>query len=160
MKQPSVICVAAIAAFLIGAGACATTMKPPAVNSGPALSRDGIQVAVLRQACSQAAPVDEVPTASVDETIEIQIRNGAPEPIVVHPDRFRLIGPAGDAPAAVSSPAGDTLTVAQGGQQTFELQFTASSGLACTQEMRLDASPGITLRDSPVAVQPVPFRPL
>lgn len=146
--------------LLLGAGACVTTMKPPVVNSGPASSKSGVEVAVLRQACSQTEPVDEVPTGSVDETVEIQVRNGSPEPLVVHPDRFRLLAADGSAPATVPSHAGDALTVAQGGTQTFEVEFTASGGLACTKEMRLDPDVGVTLRDAPVTLPPVPFRPL
>ena len=67
-------------------------MKPPAVNSGPVPSKDGVQITVLRQACSQTEPVDEVPTGSVDETVEIRVRNGSPEPLLVHPDRFLWSG--------------------------------------------------------------------
>jgi hypothetical protein len=146
--------------LLLGAGACVTTMKPPVVNSGPAWSRSGVEVAVLRQACSQTEPVDEVPTGSVDETVEIQVRNGSPDPLTVHPDRFRLLGADASAPAATTSSAGDALTVVQGGAQTFALQFSARSGLDCAKEMRLDPNAAITLRDSPVALAPVPFRPL
>jgi hypothetical protein len=160
MLQHRVRRIAPIAGLLVGVGACATTLKPPAVNS-PASSRDGVEVAVLRQACSQTEAVDEVPTGSVDETVEIQVRNGSPEPVTVHPDRFRLFGTGAGAPAAAMSRSADTpVTVAQGGTQTIELQFTAQGGLECTREMRLDPNAGITLRDSPVAVQPVPFRPL
>ena len=50
--------------------------------------------------------------------------------------------------------------MAQGGTQTFEVEFTASGGLACTKEMRLDPDVGVTLHDAPVALAPVPFRPL
>jgi hypothetical protein len=145
--------------LLFGAGACVTAMKPPVVNS-PASSKNGVEVAVLRQACSQTEPVDEVPTGSVDETVEIQVRNGSPEPLVVHPDRFRLLPADGTAPATVPSHAGEALTVAQGGTQTFEVEFTASGGLACTKAMRLDPDVGVTLRDAPVTLAPVPFRPL
>lgn len=141
-------------------GACATTMKPPAANSGPALSKDGIRIAVLRQACSQTEPVDEVPVGSVDETVEIEVRNGSSEPLTVHPDQFRLLGSGPGAQATTTSGAGATLTVVQGAVETFALQFSARSGLDCAKEMRLDPSAAVTLRDSPVALQPVPFRPL
>jgi hypothetical protein len=141
-------------------GACATTMKPPASNSGPVLSNDGVQVAVLRQACLQTQPVDEVPTGSVDETVEIQVRNGSPAPLTVRPDRFRLLGSDAVSPATTTSGSGDALTVVQGGAETFALQFSARNGLDCAKEMRLDPTAAITSHDSPVALAPVPFRPL
>ena len=135
-------------------------MKPPVVNSGPVQSSNGVQVAVLRQACSQTEPVDEAPTGAVDETLEIQVRNGSPEPLTVHPDRFLLSGAGGGAPAAATASSEDARAVATGETQTFELQFSARAGLECTKEMRLDPNAAITLRDAPVALQPVPFRPL
>ena len=45
---------ATIAVLLAGTGACAT-MKPPAMNNGPALSSNGVQVAVLRQMCGESS---------------------------------------------------------------------------------------------------------
>lgn len=150
--------VSSIAGLLLCAGGC-VTLRPPAANSGPALSKDGVQVAVLRQACSQIEPVDEVPTGSIDETVEIQVRNGSPEPLTVHPDKFRLLGPEGSTLPAIAGSA-DALTVANGNAQTLQVRFTANTTLDCSKEMRLDAGPAITLRDSPVALQPVPFRPL
>jgi len=160
MLHHRVFASASIAGLLIAVGSCATTMKPPVVNSGPVQSNDGVAVAVLRQACSQIEPVDEVPTAAVDETVEVEVQNGSPGPLTVHPDRFRLIAADGGTPATAASRAGATATIAQGDARTFEVQFVATGGLACTKEMRLDASGGITRQDSPVALQPVPFRPL
>ena len=149
-----------MAAVLIGVGACAT-MKPPAVNSGPVLSKDGVGVALLRQSCSQTEPVDEVPVGSLDEAVEIEVRNGSPQPLTVHPDRFRLVAPGDGAPVTATSRSAEPLTVATGDTKTLQLQFTAQGrGLECSKEMQLDATAAITLGDSPVALQPVPFRPL
>jgi len=135
-------------------------MKPPVVNSGPVSSGNGVQVAVLRQACMQTEPVDEAPTGTVDETVEVQVRNGSPEALTVHPDRFRLLGATGGDPATANAPSDDARSVATGDTQTFQLQFSARTGLECTKEMQLDSNAAITLRDTPVAIQPVPFRPL
>lgn len=160
MLQPRISSISPIALLLLGIGACATTMMPPVANSGPVSSGNGVSVAVLRQACLTTAPVDEVPTGSVDETVEVQVRNGSPEPLTVHPERFVLRGADGGEPATPAMTSGDARTVAQGETQTFQLQFSARAGLECTQEMRLDANAAITLHDAPVALAPVPFRPL
>jgi hypothetical protein len=157
MLQPRITPTLTIACVLVGTGAC-VTMKPPATNSGPALSANGVQIAVLRQACSQMQAIEDVPSDSGDETVEIQVRNGSPEPVSVHRDRFRLLGPDGSALATVTSSPADPLEVAKGETQTFELQF-ATHGLECTKEMRLDPDAGITLGESPVALRPVSFVP-
>jgi hypothetical protein len=142
--------------ILAGVGACAT-MKPPATNSGPALSATGVEVAVLRQLCAET----QFGTMSnwIDETVELQVRNESPEPVIVRRDRFRLIAPDGGAfSSGAASP--DPLTLAKGAAQTFELTFSSRGALACTKAMRLDAGAAITARESPIALRPVSFVPL
>jgi hypothetical protein len=138
--------------------ACAT-MTPPAQNGGPALSDRGIGVAVLRQSCAQAQEPDQRGWDLVEAEVEVEVRNGSPEPATVHRDRFRLVAPDGSALASSTWRSADPLTVAGGQTQTFALRFMTRGGLECTREMRLDPDSGITLRESPVAFQPVSFVP-
>ena len=84
----------------------------------------------------------------------------AREPLVVHPDRFLLLGADGSTPAGNSAGPDGAVTVAGGDARTLELQFSARAGFECTREMRLDPRAALTLHDSPVALAPVPFRPL
>jgi hypothetical protein len=51
------------------------------------------------------------------------------------------------------------LTVAGGASQTFEMRFQTHGGLECDKEMRLDPGAGITLGESPIALQPLAFTP-
>ncbi len=142
--------------FLVGTGACAT-MKPPATNNGPALSSNGVQVAVLRQLCAETS-LNAYETW-IDETVELQVRNGSPNPLRIHRDKLRLLGPNGGVFTAGASPT-ELVTVANGETQTFEVTFTAHGQLECTNAMQLDPGAGITSQDSPVALPPVSFVPL
>jgi hypothetical protein len=154
MKNARVNGIATIALLLVGSG-CAT-MTPPATNSGPALSSNGVQVAVVRQLC---APTQFGSLSQwVDETVELQVRNGSPDAVIVHRDKIHLLGPDGGAYSSGAG-AGDLLTVAKGETQTFELTFTSHGGLLCTQAMRLDATGAMTARESPVVLGPVAFVP-
>jgi len=143
--------------FLVAA--CATTMKPPVATSGPALSRAGVQVALLRQGCAQAQESDEYGWDLVEESVEIEVRNGAAQPATVHRDRFRLLAPDGSALATSTWGAAQALTVPEGATQTFALRFMTRGGLDCAKPMRLDPDGGITLRETTVAFQPVSFVP-
>jgi hypothetical protein len=146
------------APLLTGASAC-LPMRPPARNAGPALSERGIEVAVVRQSCSQTPEPDEYGWDLVEANVEIQVRNGAPASATVHRDKFRLLAPDGSALRTLTCRADDPLTVAGGASQTFELRFMTRGGLECAKEMRLDPDAGITLGDSPVALEPVSFTP-
>ncbi len=146
------------AAALVGAGGC-MGMTPPAQNAGPALSNKGIQVAVVRQSCSQTPEPEDDGWDLVEANIEVQVQNGAPSAATVHRDRFRLLAPDGSALKTMTWGAADPLTVAGGGSQTFDLRFMTHGGLECAKEMRLDLDSGIKLGESPVAFQPVAFTP-
>jgi len=154
--MPRIERIATIAVLLAGTGACAT-MKPPAMNNGPTLSTNGVQVAVVRQLCAESS-VNAFENW-IDERVELQVRNGSPGPVRIHRDKLRLLGPNGDVFTAGSSPT-DLLTVANGGTETFEVTFTAHGGLDCGRLMQLDPSTAITSQESPVALPPVSFVPL
>jgi hypothetical protein len=143
--------------FLGAAGA--TGLKAPAQRAGPALSDKGVQVAVLRQGCAQTQEADMADWDLVDETVEIEVRNGSAEPVVVQPDHFHLLAPDGSALTTTTWRAADPLTVAGGQSRTFELRFMTRGALECTKEMRLDPDAGVTLRETAVAFHLLSFVP-
>ncbi len=150
---------AVLAALAVGGAGGCVGMTPPAQNAGPALSDNGIQVAVVRQSCSQTPEPDDDGWDLVEANIEVQVRNGAPGAATVQRDRFRLLAPDGSALKTMTWGAADPLTVAGGASQTFDLRFMTHGGLECAKEMRLDLDSGIKLGESPVAFQPVAFTP-
>lgn len=144
--------------LFLAAGGCAA-MKPPARNGGPALSDQGIQVAVLGQSCSQMKEPDEYGWDLVEETVEVGVRNGSSEAATVHRDRFRLLTPDGYALRTITWSSAEPLQVAGGANQTFQLRFMSHGSLECGKEMRLDPDAGVTLREHPIAFAPVSFTP-
>jgi hypothetical protein len=146
-----------IATLLVGTGACAT-MTPPAINSGPTLSSNGVQVTVLRQQCGDDLGSD-LYNRWVNETVELQVKNGSPAPVGIHRDQFRLRAPSGRVFTSSGGPT-DLLTIPNGETQTFQVTFTAHGELDCMKPMQLDPGPAITAQNSPVAMGPVSFVPL
>jgi hypothetical protein len=134
-------------------------LQSPARNGGPALSEKGIELAVLRQSCSQAPEPAVYGWALTEETVEVELHNRASEPATVHRDKFRLLTPDGYALRTLTWGAADPLQVPTGASGTFELRFQTHGSLECGKEMRLDPDAGITLRDQSVALQPVSFTP-
>ncbi len=158
LKQSVAVGRVLAALALVGAGGC-VEMTPAAQNSGPVSSKNGIQVAVVRQSCSQTPEPDEDGWDLVEANLEVQVRNGAPAAATVRRDKFRLLAPDGSALRTMTWGAADPLTVAGGASQTFDLRFMTHGGLECAKEMRLDLDSGIKLGESPVAFQPVAFTP-
>ena len=128
-------------------------------NSGPSNSPEGVQVAVVRQACAQTQEPDYYANDLIEATLEVQVRNPTQDPITVHRDAFRLVTPEGIVLRTVTWGAIDPLTVNHGETGTFELRFMTRGGLECAREMKLEPDSGVTLRDRPVHIGGVSFVP-
>jgi hypothetical protein len=146
-----------LAVALPAAAGCG--LRPPIQNSGPAVSREGVQVAVTRQGCSQSVEPEQPGNDLVEEILEVQVRNATPAPLTVHRDAFRLVTPEGYSLETVTFRAIDPLTIAGGETRTFELRYMTRGSLQCAREMRLEAGRSMTLGNNPVDVGVVRFIP-
>ena len=144
---------------LCGLASACVSMRPPIQSSGPASSREGVEVAVTRQGCSQIVEPEQPGNDLVEEVVEIQVRNAATIPVVVHRDAFRLVAPDGASLETMTFRAVDPLTVAGGETRSFELRFMTRGSLQCAREMRLEAGRGVVREDRPIEIGAVRFRP-
>ncbi len=139
------------------APACA--LHPPVQNSGAAVAASGVAIAVTGQRCTETVETELPGVNLVDATVQVQVRNAAPPPLIVHRDAFRLRGPDGRAIPTMTWRAGEPLSIAPGQVGTFELRFQSRGGLSCTKPMQLEASAGITKGTEPVQIGAVSFVP-
>jgi hypothetical protein len=142
------------ASILAVTSACA--LKPPVRNSGPSISREGVQLAVVKQRCQQLSDPDQ--TEDLAELIvEVQVHNPTSVAATVRRGEFRLIGDDRFALKTSTGGASEPLTVAPGSDQSFELRFMARGAFECAKELRLDPGGGVISRDHPVDLPPVRF---
>jgi hypothetical protein len=148
--------------FLLAAAASSASCAPlrlPAQNTGPARSREGVELAVTRQACTQNVDPDFPDADLVEERVELQVRNTTSVPITIQRDGFRLIAPDGTALRTITWRAADPMTVSDGESRTFELRYMTRGSLACDGEMKLEPDGGIRIDQGAVKVGAVRFRP-
>jgi hypothetical protein len=145
--------------FLALAMAPACALRPPVQNSGPAVSREGVQLAVTRQGCSQTVEPELPGSDLTEEIVEVQVRNALSAPLTVHREAFRLITPDGYSLETVTCSAADPMTVRAGETRAFELRYMTRGSLQCAREMRLEAGRAITSGENPIEVGPVRFTP-
>jgi hypothetical protein len=143
----------------LAALAPACTLRPPVQNNGAVTEPSGVEISVIGQSCTETVETELPGVNLVDATIEVQVRNAAPPPLVVHRDAFRLRGADGRAIPTTTWKAGDPLSIEAGGADTFELRFMSRGGLSCTKPMQLEASTGITRGAEPVRIGAVSFVP-
>ena len=78
-----------LALGILSMSACAP-LRLPYKSAGPAASRDGVEVAVRRQSCTQNVDPDFYGDDLVEEVVEVQIRNPTSKSLTVQRDAFRL----------------------------------------------------------------------
>jgi hypothetical protein len=140
------------------ATACAP-LGLPYKGGAPARSREGVEIAVHRQSCTQNVDPDFHGQDLVEEIVEVQLRNATANPLTVRPDAFRLISPDGRGLKTVTWRAVDPVAVAAGESRTFALRYMTRGGLECAREMKLDADAGVTMNGRPVELGAVTFQP-
>lgn len=138
--------------------ACAT-LSVPAHTTGPARSGEGVEIAVVRQACAQNQDPDFYGDDLVEARVEIELRNPTDDPLTVHREAFRLMAPDGVELPTVTWRAAQPLVVQPRASALFELRFMTRGGLQCAREMRLEADSGVLRRDQPVRIGVVRFLP-
>ena len=70
----------AVGTFGFATLALACGLHPPLQN-GAAVTQDGMQVALLRQSCSQTVEADQPGNDLVEATVEVQVHNGSATPV-------------------------------------------------------------------------------
>ena len=156
--DPTRRCLLTSLTLAVLAPACA--LHPPVQNSGAAVAPSGVEIAVTGQSCTETVETDLPGANLVEAIVQVQVRNAAPPPLVVHRDAFRLRGPDGRAIPTVTWRAGEPLPIEAGQTGTFELRFESRGGLSCTKPMQLEASAGLTKGTEPVQIGAISFVPL
>ena len=153
MKKPMML----VVTTLLAAAGSGCALTPPFKNGGPAVSQEGVQVAVTRQRCDQDDEPDWYGSDLVEAILEIQVRNATSTQLIVHRDAFRLVGPEGIALKPQTWRCADPMTINGGATGTFELRFMTRGGLECAGEMSLDVEGGLALPAGAVKLGSVRF---
>jgi len=138
------------------APACA--MSPPAQSAGT-LARDGVEVAVVGQRCTETVETDWPGANLVQATVEFQVRNSNPNPVTVNREQLYLRGSDGRRVMSRDWNSNDAVQVASGQTQTFQLRYMTRGGISCTKPMQLDAESGISVGAVPLRIGSVTFVP-
>lgn len=154
----SVGSISILALGIIFGPACAP-FRLPYKGGGPVASREGVEVAVSRQSCTQNVDPDFYGADLVEEVVEVQVRNATSNLLTVHRDAFRLVSPDGHGLKTMTWRAVDPLALNAGETKTFELRYMTRGDLECTREMKLDADAGVKMNGRPIGVGTISFQP-
>ena len=157
MTTPRLSLLVLTTTFCTAAVASACGLQPPIQNSGTVTTPDGIQIAVLKQECSQTVETDWPGNDLVAVTIQIEVRNRTQKPLDVHRDGFRLVGTDGSAIPTSTWFASDSISLAPDEVRAFRLRFMSRGSLSCSKEIALE-SPSAIVRGTEIArIAPIGF---
>jgi hypothetical protein len=161
MNRQSIVSIGVRSVLAVGicvAPACAP-LRPPFKSGDPAASREGVEVAVRRQSCTQSVEPEFDGQDLVEEVVEVQVRNATSNPVTVQRDAFHLISPEGYGLKTTTWRANLPLALHVGETKIFELRYMTRGVLECTREMKLDADAGVRMNGRPIEVGAVSFQP-
>jgi hypothetical protein len=139
---------------------CALPLAPPAKSSGPAVSREGVQVAVVGQLCTQSTDYeDDIDSDHANVDVKVEIRNTTTDPVTIDKDRFRLVARDNSALDPLTFGRDRPFEVKGGETRSFELRFQPYGTNQCLHGMQLKANSGIVIRDKVVPLSAVSFVP-
>lgn len=138
--------------------ACAMTWLPPARTTGPSVSREGVQVAVLAQVCAQADnPEDSLDEDHADLQVRVEVHNAAADQVTAYPERFRLVAPGEEVLKPVTWSGDDSVPLQPNETRSFRLRFLPFGWRQCHLEMRLESSDGVTLGGKALRIGVITF---
>jgi len=145
-------------ATLILACTSACALSPAVRTSGPAVSKEGVRVAVVGQHCDGSTEPD-YPTDVVDLTLALRVTNATPEAALVQTARLGLMAAEATKSAIEVSNADAQFVLAPGTERTFEIRFKTRELLRCSQAMRLDLARAVSIDGQTVDLGVITFVP-
>jgi len=146
-------------AVLVITASCGYTS--PYRSSGPAVSKEGVQVAIVGERCYVNRSAEDFPTTVNDDQLNlamrVQIKNKASHTAALSLDNVRLAETTGGAQTLMVPRESESLSLLPGATTVVSLDFEQSGTLDCHHEMALDVGRAIKIEGGEVGLQPIRF---
>jgi hypothetical protein len=133
----------------------------PYRSSGPAVSKEGVDIAIAGERCFVNRSGEQFPTAIDDDRLSLdlrlQVKNEGTHPAVLSLDRFRVSENTRGERTVMWPLESGALALAPGETKTLSLAFEQDGELDCHHDMALEASGAIATEGGQVDVQPIHF---
>jgi hypothetical protein len=137
----------------------------PYQSTGPALSKEGVQITLAGEQCYVNRSTEVFPTAVDDNVLHVglslQVANHSDEPAVVSLDGFQLAESVGSEHAVMHPIQSGSVTLPPGQSTDLMLEFsqTQESALDCHHDLALDTRSAVAIEGKPVRLAGIHFVP-
>jgi hypothetical protein len=149
---------------LVAAGlATSCGYTAPYRTSGPALSKEGVQITLAGEQCYVNRSTEEFPTAVDDDVLHVglslQVFNHSDRVAVIALDGFQLEENAGSGQAVLHPQQSGSVTLSPGQSTSLALDYTQQPGLDCHHDLALDTRGAVAIEGKPVNLASIHFVP-
>jgi hypothetical protein len=149
---------------LIAAGVTASCgYTAPYHSSGPALSREGVQISLTAEQCYNNRFDEQYPTALSDDELHVGVRlnviNRSNHVAILVPAAFQLEENEGNEHTVMRPAETGSLSLPPGQSTDLILNFAEEAKYDCRHDLVLDAHHAIALEGKPVHLASIHFLP-
>lgn len=148
-----------LVALFGAAGSCGYAM--PYQSSGPSMSKQRVQFAILGESCYVNRSAEQWPTTVDDDELNLglrlQVKNEATQVVALSPDRFRLSEKIGGERLTMQPRESQSVGLQPGETKVLSLDFAQRGGLDCHHEMALEAQGAVAIGNAQVEFEPIRF---
>jgi hypothetical protein len=135
----------------------------PYQTSGPALSKEGVQIAIVGDRCYVNRSGEQYPTSVSDDelhlNVNVQVKNDSNQVAWLSPAAFQLVeNKAGDRIVMHPHESG-TLSMSPGETKVLSLDFDQEGDVDCHHGLALEAPRAVAIEGTQIALSPIQFRP-
>jgi hypothetical protein len=135
----------------------------PYQTSGPALSKEGVQITIAGEQCYVNRSTEEYPTTTNDDELHVgvnlQVKNESNHVAVLSLDGFQLAADSKTDDVVMHPQESGSLSLAPGETKLVSLDFERQTQLGCHHSLALDPQHAVAIEGTPVNLASIHFLP-
>ena len=155
-RSPKSIVVGAALGFVASCG-----YSSPYSSSGPAMSKEGVNIAITGERCFVNRSAEQFPTTVNDDRLilglRLQVKNEASHTAVLSLDHLHVSETMGGERQVMQPLGSGALELAPGETKTVSLDFAQEGELDCHHDMALETAGAIAIEGGQVNIEPIRF---
>jgi hypothetical protein len=149
--------------LVVAALAASCGYSLPYQTSGPALSKEGVQIAIAGDRCYVNRSGEQFPTTVDDDelhlNVNLQVKNESNHVASLSPERIQLVESKAGERIVMHPHESGAISLAPGETRSVSLDFDQQGELDCHHGLALEAPGAVAVEGTQIALNPIQFRP-
>ena len=149
--------------FLSAVAVCVASCgyAAPYSNSGPSLSKEGVEISIAGERCYVNRSGEQFPTTVDDDYrvvgVRLQVENQSSHIAVLSPDRVRLAETVGEQQVVMKPSEFEAISLRPGETKIVSLDFKQEGAINCRHQLALETEGAVEIEGGNVSLAPIRF---